>query len=146
MYVCVYVCVCVNGGNFADNTFIYFFADIATPWEYEWNWCDYKNLKYIKKDEWKHVQWFYDNCNWRNGWARGTLAVTSTKHGAPIAAATDPRETLYKLLKIVREYKEVESEKEWEGVYTKIVKKKDQVMRKGKEAKKKPKVVNWWKQ
>jgi hypothetical protein len=89
------------------------------------------------------VQWFYDNCNWRNGWSRGTFAVTSTKHGAPTGTAINPCGTLYKLLEIVREYKEVENEKEWEGIYMKIVKKKDQVMRKGKEAKKKPKVVNW---
>ena len=48
----------------------------------------------IKRDEWKHVQWFYDNCNWRNGRARGTFAVTSTRHGAQIGGASNPCENI----------------------------------------------------
>ena len=69
--------------------------------------------------------------------------MTSTRHGAPIGLASDPCETLYKLVMEVRKYEEVRSEKGWEEVYMKIVKRKDQVMRKGKEEKKKPKIVNW---
>jgi hypothetical protein len=90
------------------------------------------------------VRWFYDNCNWRNGRARGTFAVTSTRHGAQIGGASNPCETLYKLLTEVRKYKKVETTgKGWEEIYMEIVKRRDQVMRKGKEEKKKPRIVNW---
>ena len=125
---------------------IYFFiTEIASFWEQEWDWNNYENRKDIKKEEWKHIRWFYDNCNWRRGWGRGTIAVTSTRHGSPIGVASNACETLYKLLMEVRKYDEekVEGEKGWEKVYMKIVKRKDQVMRKGKEEKKKPRVVNW---
>ena len=89
------------------------------------------------------MRWFYDHCNWRTGWARGTFAVTSTKNGAQIGGASNPCETLYKLLMEVRRYEEAESVKGWEAIYMDIVKRRDQVMRKGKEEKKKPKIVNW---
>lgn len=76
--------------------------------------------------------------------------MTSTNHGAQIGGASDPCETLYKLVMAVREYEkkngeedEVRSDKEWKKVYMKIVKRKDQVMRKGKEETKKPNIVNW---
>lgn len=128
----------------------FFFAEIATYWEQEWDWETYENREKIKEGEWKHVRWLYDNCNWRRGWARGTFAVTSTTHGAPIGVASNACETLYKLLKEVREYYEEmggeRAEKKWEGVYVKIVKKKENVMRKkGKERREKPRIVNWGK-
>ena len=71
--------------------------------------------------------------------------MTSTRNGAQIGGASNPCETLYKLLIEVRKYEKVESEKGWEEVYMKIVKKRDQVMRKGKEEKKKPNILNWGK-
>ena len=70
--------------------------------------------------------------------------MTSTQHGAQIGGASNPCETLYKLLMEVRRYEKVETTgKGWEEIYMEIVKRKDQVMRKGKEEKKKPKIVNW---
>ena len=122
---------------------ICFFSEIASYWEQKWDWYNFEKRKDIKKDEWKHVRWFYDNCNWRTGWARGTFAVTSKSRGIPTGIASDPCESLYKLLMVVRENEEVESEKEWEEVYQSIVKRGDQVMRKGKEPRKKPNIVNW---
>lgn len=124
-------------------------TEIASFWEQEWDWSSYENRKDIKKEEWKHVRWFYDNCNWRRGCSGNTFAVTSTNNGAPIGVAFNPCETLYKLLKVVREYKEQEKkenekeEQEWEKVYTRFVKRKDQVQRKGKKERKKPNIVNW---
>ncbi len=124
-------------------------AEITTYWEQEWDWHDYENRDLIKDHEWKHLRWFYDNCNWRSGRARGTYSVTSTKHGSPTGTARNPCETLYKLLMQVREYMkekgEKKGEKAWEKVYMEVVKKKDQVMRKGKEGTKKPIIVNWLK-
>jgi len=125
-------------------TILYLLLEIASYWEQKWDWYNFDKRKDIKKDEWKHVRWFYDNCNWRTGWARGTFAVTSKNHGVPTGIASDPCESLYKLLMRVRElHEEVESEKEWEEVYQRIVKRGDQVMRKGKEPRKKPNIVNW---
>ena len=69
--------------------------------------------------------------------------MTSKSRGIPTGIASDPCESLYKLLMVVRENEEVESEKEWEEVYQSIVKRGDQVMRKGKEPRKKPNIVNW---
>ena len=71
--------------------------------------------------------------------------MTSANHGAQIGGASDPCETLFKLVMEVRQYKkEVRNDKEgWEEVYMTIVKRKDQVMRKGKVEKKKPNIVNW---
>ena len=54
------------------------------------------------------MRWFYDNCNWRSGRRPGTYSVTSTYRGAPTGAASDPRESLYKLLMMVREKKKGE--------------------------------------
>ena len=118
-------------------------SEVASYWKQKWDWDNYEKKNDIKKSEWSHVRWFYDNCNWRTGWARGTFAVTSTKHGAPIGVASNPCESLYKLLMEVRKFEEVESNKQWEDVYLCIVKRWDQVMRKGKERKEKPNIVNW---
>ena len=69
------------------------------------------------------MEWFYDNCNWRCGRARGTFAVTSTMHGAPIGTASNPCETLYKVLLEVRKRARAKKEGNWvEEVYVKIVK------------------------
>jgi hypothetical protein len=97
----------------------------------------------IEENEWKHVRWFYDYCNWRKGWARETFAVTSATHGAQLGMAKNPCDTLYRLLILVREYVEAKDEKGWEDIYRDIVKRRDQVMRKGKEETKKPKIVRW---
>lgn len=68
--------------------------------------------------------------------------MTSTNHGAPTGVASDARESLYKLLKMVRERKE--GKKGWEGVYEEIAKRKEKVMRKrGNKGKEKPRIVNW---
>ena len=66
--------------------------------------------------------------------------MTSTQHGAQIGGASNPCKTLYKLLMEVRKYEKVETTgKGWEEkIYMEIVKRRDQVMRKGKEEKKKP--------
>jgi hypothetical protein len=100
-------------------------------------------VREIESGEWKHVRWFYDNCNWRRGRRGDTFSVTSTRHGSPTAAARNPCETLYRLLLAVRKYEEEAKGKGWEEVYMMVVKKKDEVARKGKKAREKPNVVNW---
>ena len=74
--------------------FLFMFTEIASFWEQEWNWNSYENRNDIKKEEWKHVKWFYDNCNWRRGCSGDTFAVTSTNHGSPIGVASNPCETI----------------------------------------------------
>jgi hypothetical protein len=120
-------------------------TELATYWDQVWDWYNCENRKNIREDEWKHVRWLYDNCNWRSGRAKGTFAVTSTNHGAPIGTSSDPCDVLYKLLEEVRKLASPEKEGNWtEEVYLRIVKTSKTVMRnKGSQPRTKPTIVNW---
>ncbi len=125
-------------------TTVHIMADVGTYWEQQWDWYECDNWKNIKDDEWKHVRWFYENCNWRCGRPRGSFAVTSRNHGAPIGTARNPCDTLYKLLMEVRKRAPPKKDGKWEDIYLNIVNTSKTVMRKGNsQPKKKPVIVNW---
>lgn len=123
-------------------------TELKSTWEQQYDWYDPKFTKIrkdINRDEWQHVRWFYDNCNWRNASKFGQFAVTGIKHGGQQGAADTPCETLYVLLLNLRDMPAPSGEEEqWESVYAEIVKPKHLVThKKGHQLKLKPEIINW---
>lgn len=114
-------------------------------WDKEWDWNKYENTKDIKHDEWKHVEWFHKNCNWRRAVFGKCIGVTSASHGIAIGGASNPCETLYILLKELRERTKMGTRTGgWEEEYMKIVNTREGVKRKkGVKVMEEPKIVGW---
>lgn len=125
-------------------------SDIESLWDREWSWHDYPELvRDIKRDEWRHLVWFFKNANWRRGWGQGgQFAVTGCRHGGQAGVATSPCGSLYKLLLSLRDLlqtraQEPDSPEAWEALYKRVVPSRDSVMHKRGSTFRQPNVIDW---